>query len=423
MNRLLVRLIPPLPASLRQWVQSRQFSTFEKVIVANSMIIVIDTAAGWWITQHNAETYHYLIDTGFIALATLLSLVVNFALLRAAFAPLHAVLAVIRAVEHGNLEARAVARESDADAQALARTFNAMLDRLEAERHSMAGRVLQAQEAERRRLALELHDQTGQSLTALTLHAEAIAQRLAGESGAAAAQARHQAEHLAALAQRTLAEVQSLSRQLRPAVLDDLGLPASLRWLVEDAGERLGVKVQVRVRGVAGREVSDAKNGALLVAGQQLRDAYAVEPGSMENAHGRLPDDVETALFRIAQESLTNAVRHGRAHQIAIALCQMTEQVTLTVADNGSGFDPSARGASWRSPTQRAGVGLAGMTERACALGGALRLRTRPGHGCVVRAVIPLPARPAHLQYAGAARQDALEPLVWPGIRSDGVRT
>jgi two-component system, NarL family, sensor histidine kinase UhpB len=338
----------------------RPFSTFEKVIVANSGIILFDTAAGWWITQHNPETYHYLIDTAFIALAALVGLAINFLLLRAAFAPLHGVLATIRAVERGELEARAAARERDPDALALARGFNAMLDRLEEARHELAPRVLQAQEEERRRLALELHDQTGQSLTALTLHAEAIARGLALGTPTAYEHAQQQAERLGMLAQRTLAEVQALSRQLRPPMLDDLGLPAALRWLAEDASQRLHVAVRVSVR---------------------LDDA------------DRLPGEVETALYRIAQETLTNAVRHGHARNVRMLLRQRggaAAMAALTVADDGQGFVTAAGRPATPHQRLHTGLGLEGMHERTRLLGGSLALRAALGRGCVVRAMIPL---------------------------------
>ncbi|MFI5272252.1 MAG: ATP-binding protein [Ktedonobacterales bacterium] len=342
-----------------RWLQSlRQFTTFEKVIVANSVIIVLDTAAGWWITQHNPETYHYLIDTGFIALATLLSLAVNFAVLKAAFAPLHTVMGTIQAVEQGNLEARVEARASDADVVALARAFNGMLDRLQEMRDDVAARVLRAQEDERRRLALELHDQTGQSLTALTLHAQAIAQRLAAEQIPAAVQARAQAERLRALAERTLVEVQALARQLRPALLDDLGLVAAVRWLAEDARDRLHVEAVVRVRHAA------ADDGACLAS------------------------EVETALFRIAQESLTNAVRHGHARHVNLVLHCTSTHLRMMVTDDGAGFEAAQHGVR----ASVAGQGLDGMRERARLAGGSLRVRSHSGRGCVVCVVIPLAA-------------------------------
>lgn len=332
-----------------------RLSTFEKVIAANSAIIILATLTGWWVTQHNPEAYHYLIDTTFIALAALLAVAVNFAVLRAAFAPLHSVLATIRAVERGDLAARAEARESDADALELARAINGMLDRLEALRDESAARVLRAQEGERRRLALELHDQTGQSLTALALHAEVIARGLAGEESAAAMRARQRAERLGILAQQTLGEVQAIARQLRPTLLDDLGLAAALRWLAEDASARLDLSVAARIAPPSGEDDT------------------------------RLPEEIETALFRIAQEAITNAVRHGQAARAWIVLRVSRDTVTLMVADDGRGFDP----ATHRAEAPTSGIGLGGMRERARLLGGSLAVRSRPGRGCAVRARVP----------------------------------
>ena len=285
--------------------QAQGLSIFERVIVANSAIIVLATVAGWWLTQHNAEVYHFIIDTTFIGLAALSGVVVNFILLRAAFAPLRRVLTTIHAVERGDLSARVDVRAGDADTATLARAFNGMLDRLAEMRDEAAGLTLRAQEEERRRLALELHDQTGQSLTALTLHAQAIGHTLAHEQSDAAIRARTQAERLNALAQRTLVEVQAIARQLRPSLLDDLGVVAALAWLVEDAAERLDVSARVKIAG------DELEGGARVAA------------------------EIETALYRIAQESLTNAVRHGKARRIAIKLRSSAQTLTLTIADDG----------------------------------------------------------------------------------------
>ena len=356
----------------KRLVQLRHVSTFEKVIVANSGVILLTTIAGWWITQHGPEPYHYLIDTMFIALAALLGMGMNFLFLRAAFGPLNSLLLTIHAVKHGNLDARAEARENDTDILALAGAFNEMLDRLEHARYDAAGRVLRAQEEERRRLALELHDQTGQSVTALALHAEAIVQRLKEETSPAALQARSQAERLRALAQTTLEEVQALSRQLRPPMLDDLGLAAALRWLAEDAGERLKVQVQIHFES------------------SPVLPPLVGTPDEPE----RLPGEIETALFRIAQESLTNAVRHGRAKRVEIRVCRQEGASSLSVEDDGTGFDPLRSEQSSNNGAGRQGVGLEGMRERAQLLGGALTIHSRPGHGCRVVVSIPL-AQPA----------------------------
>ena len=301
-------------------------------------------------------------------------MLVNFLLLRAAFAPLRGVLATIRSIEGGDVEARAPSDVADADARTLARAFNDMLDRLAHAHREAAVRVLQAQEDERRRIALELHDETGQSLTALTLHAEVVHQLLSAMPGDTAGEARRQVERLGALAQRTLAEVQALSRQLRPPLLDDLGLPAALRWLAEDARERLRMAVDVRVSGL--------DDGA--AAGRTV--ALAAE----DSAHR---DAVETALFRVAQECLTNAARHGRARRVRIALHLSPERAWLTVVDDGAGFTP--RHPPTRSDTRR-GLGLDGMRERLRLLDGQLRVRSHPGRGCAIRAMVPLAPSTSH---------------------------
>lgn len=370
-----LRVIPRRPMRLRPPAATTPvsgFSTFEKVVIANSAVIILDTLAGWWITQHDPETYHYLIDTSFIALAGVLGLAINFFLLRAAFAPLQGMLATIRAIVRGDVGARAVVPPHDADARILAQAFNAMLDELARLRDDSAASVLRAQEAERRQVALELHDQTGQNLTALALRTQAITQQLSGVSGPGAEQARAQVDRLQALIQQTLVDVQILSRQLRPPLLDDRGLEAALRWLARDGGERLGIQVQLRVR----------------------------DFGSELGADERLSDEVETTLFRIAQECLTNAVRHGRAEQVWMILRKCADDIVLTIVDNGAGFAAAAAavgpvgktvadGASFHG-IQRLGVGLEGMRERTRLLRGRFRVRSRPGAGCVVRAVVPI---------------------------------
>jgi two-component system, NarL family, sensor histidine kinase UhpB len=383
------------PRSMAQiTARLRTLNTFEKVIIANSGIILLDTLAGWWITQNNPEAYHYLIDTAFIALAVVLGLVINFALLRAAFAPLRAVFTTIRAVEGGDLEARAPENvASDPEVAVLARTFNAMLDHLEQARQDTASRVLRAQEEERRRLALDLHDQTGQSLTALALHAAAIAQRLAGEETQAAAQARREADKLRALAQRTLEEVQALSRQLRPPLLDDLGLLAALRWLAEDVRERLHLTAQVQVRGMSDDSPPDYHSVPAPLALNHPDTSHAGSTPRLEQSSpAHLSSETEIALLRIAQESLTNAARHGKAQRVRLALRRASAEVCLTIADDGVGFDlahvePPAQA---RDAAVRPGLGLDGMRERARLLGGRVWIRSSPGRGCVVRAVIPL---------------------------------
>jgi len=344
-----------------------RLSLFEKVILANSLMLVGEALAGLWVTSHNIESHHYLIDTTFIVLATLFSLLVNILLLRASFRPLFSLLHTIRAVGAGEIQERALVTSSDPEIGELARAFNSMLDRLETARREQAMLILQAQEEERQRLALELHDESSQNLTALLVHTEILSQSLQALPGTtitadAHAQLDEGLKYLASLTQRTLDNVHTLAQQLRPSVLDDLGLQAAFRWLAEDARQRLQLTVEL--------QMSD------------VEEAARTRPASGQVALSR-PTPHETALFRIAQESLTNVARHAHAHRVYISLKQDREHITLQVRDDGCGFDPALH---------RQGLGIFGMRGRAALLDGTLTIQSHSGEGTLVQAVLPLPA-------------------------------
>ncbi len=332
-------------------------SLFEKVLVANTVIILVEALAAWWVTSHALESYHYLIDTSFLVTAAVLGLLINTLLLRAAFRPLFGLLNTIQLIEAGRLDCRAQVSARDSDVSQVAAALNAMLDRLEALRHQTAGEILHAQEQERRRLALELHDQSSQTLTALTLHAQVLEDLLAAEVAPSPALLRQQVAQVNQLAGRTMSELRHVAEQLRPAILDDLGLEAALRWLAEDVGQFSHLCVSVHLSG----------------AGEQGQ---------------RLPAEVETALFRIAQEGLTNVVRHAQASQVEVKLLRSAEQVTLLICDDGRGL-ASATG---EAAKLHAGLGLTGMQERTRLLGGTLEIASRPDQGTMIQASIPLAA-------------------------------
>jgi signal transduction histidine kinase len=199
--------------------------------------------------------------------------------------------------------------------------------------------ILRAQELERQQIARELHDETGQALTAILLGLKPL------ETSDT-----ERAESLRELVKGALASVRKLSVDLRPAVLDDFGLVAALERFTGDLRERTGIGVHLSV----------------------------AEPMA------RLPADVETMLFRIAQEAVGNAIRHGEAHTIHIRLVRSESRVALTVADDGRGFDPD------RVPADR--FGLLGMRERAALVGGALHVESATGEGARITAEAPIPA-------------------------------
>jgi two-component system sensor histidine kinase UhpB len=336
----------------------RRLSLFEKVILANSLMLLGEAIAGLWVTSHNLEAHHYLIDTSFIVLATLLSLLVNIFLLRTSFRPLFSLIATIRAVSAGKTDARASAHPADSEIGELAQAFNSMLDRLESAHRERAMLILQTQERERRRIALELHDESSQNLTALLVHTEILSQSLQSLpetqiSPKAREQLLERLHHLTQLTQKTLEDIHLLAQQLRPSILDDLGLQAALRSLAEDSRQRLHISIELHISDVE-QAIRTSSYSALL----------------------------ETTLFRIAQECLTNVARHAHAHLVTLSLAQEARQIRLRISDDGCGYDVYR---------QHAGLGIAGIRERVALLGGKIMISSHQDQGTTVEAIFPIP--------------------------------
>jgi len=209
--------------------------------------------------------------------------------------------------------------------------------------------VLTAQEDERRRVALELHDETAQALTALTMALDSVARggaRITPEDAETLGDARQMAE-------TTLAGVRRLIQALGPAPLEHMGVAAALRAYADEFLGRFGSDRRVEVRG--------ARLG--------------------------LPAHTELALYRIGQEALNNAARHAFASHVLVTLSREGAKVTLTVSDNGVGFDLQRLTGAGSGP---GGLGIAGMGERARVVGGVVTIESSPGQGTTVRAEIPV---------------------------------
>jgi len=344
---------PGIPISIPHSHSHRRhrLSLFEKVIIANSVMLVGEALVALWVTSHTLESHHYLIDTSFLIFAALGSLLINVVVLRASFRPLFRLLLTMRSVSAGEIAQRTPV-PTDPDIGELTYTFNKMLDQLETFQREQTLHIVQAQEEERRRLARELHDETSQTLTALLIHTEVLSQHVASAASHLTLEEQQQFEReaslLAQLAQGTLDDIRVIAQQLRPSVLDDLGLQAALRWLVEDWRERLRLNVNV-----------------------VLGEAKTLQ----------LPSVYETTLFRIAQESLTNSARYADATEVSVTVTCKQHEVRLVVSDNGRGFNVAEA---------HQGLGLLGMRERAALLQGTLNVSTRPGQGTKVEVVLPL---------------------------------
>lgn len=224
------------------------------------------------------------------------------------------------------------------------------------ERHfrGLARSVLRVQEDERRRFARELHDGIGQNLTALKHRLQALLERVGeGDVATRLAQA-------LALCADTLEDTRSLSRLLRPQILDDLGLIAALRWLARSSGEAGAFEVEVECD----------------------RDVLP------EGVDG----DIATFVFRIAQEAFSNIVRHARAKQVWLRLHCTDAALQMMLVDDGVGFDPEVAQAG---ASASRGSGLAGMRERAEMFGAQLRWTSAPGEGTQLRLRVPLDSQAA----------------------------
>jgi PAS domain S-box-containing protein len=221
------------------------------------------------------------------------------------------------------------------------------LGRSRAELRALAARLQSTREEERTRIAREIHDELGQALTALKLDLSWLGDK---RSPKTSAEFRVIDKSLTSRIDETNQTVRRIATELRPSVLDQLGLRAAVEWLVQETGRRTGLTVTF-----------DA-------------DEFP-----------RLPDDVASHAFRIIQEALTNAIRHARATRVEVTVRRSPSTLTLGVRDNGVGFTPDAL-------SGLASLGLVGMRERALACGGTLVIRGEPARGTEITATIPVTA-------------------------------
>jgi signal transduction histidine kinase len=206
----------------------------------------------------------------------------------------------------------------------------------------LSARLIAIQESDRRSLSRELHDEIGQSLSALLLGIGNVAAVLPSKGSA---EAYAQLHELRQLAERTVAEVRDMSLLLRPSMLDDLGLIPAVQWQAREISRTSNISVQVNAGTVS------------------------------EN----LPDEHRTCIYRIVQEALRNVVRHASAKNVHIRLNQTVDELILTIQDDGQGFVPD----------REKGLGLLGMEERVTHLRGSFRIESTPGVGTSIRVELP----------------------------------
>jgi signal transduction histidine kinase len=312
-----------------------------KLVGANLLVVGLFTGI-WLVVGGPINAFVIVAITAVVSMHLALTLV--------ALRPIRDLEAVATRVWDGDYGVR-VERSAVADREVLrvGSMFNILLDGLAADRAKMrvlAAEVIAAEDRERSALARELHDSVAQHLAAVLLQLSAAAR---DSTDPLVAERLHEARDSAEYA---LHEARALSHALHPGVLDDLGLEAALRKLARDSSYGNGVDIDVD---------------------------YAARPE-------RLPRDVEGVLYRVAQEAVRNATTHASPRRIRMSVQQASEEATLSVHDDGVGFDLADADA------RRAGMGLTSMRERVDLLDGHLDIHTAKGSGTTISATVPLDA-------------------------------
>ncbi len=331
-------------------------SIYKRIAIGNSIIIVAGAVVGTLVTrQLTSQAVEFWLILLFATLGISISILVNNWLIRTALNPLRELSATVKQVQTlPDAEPPSVQIDSDPDICQLANGLNALLFQLEERNRqlrALSDRAILAQEEERKRIALSLHDDTGQALSMIIINLERIARAVPSD----AVELRSRLERTHALARQTLDELRKIIYGLRPTMLDDLGLIPAIRWYARTNLEEAGIRTTV--------------NG--------------------DPALTSLDSQVSITLFRIAQEAVNNIVRHSSAKNAWISLTRQENCAVLEINDDGSGFDVSQTSSQAITKQQ---WGLLGIIERADLVGGEVVIDSKPGRGTRLRIQIPLTA-------------------------------
>jgi two-component system, NarL family, sensor histidine kinase UhpB len=323
-----------------------------RLLIGNSLVILVLAAAATLLTrQFTGVPAAYLILL-FSLLGFVLVFLLNYTTIRISLRSLDGLRQTIEQVgyERGS-PPEAIHLDRDPDLQPLAEAINAMLSRLEnytQQLRALTERVTSAQEDERQRIARNLHDETSQSLSSLIISLERIERDLPP----GASDLKNRIVQARQVATRTVEDLRKIIYDLRPTMLDDLGLIPAVRWYARTTLEEAGMRVQFEI--------------------------------PEENL--RLPRHLETELFRIAQEGVNNIARHSNARRVIIRMVAETDHICLELDDNGTGFDVVETESSALNTKH---LGLLGIQERAALVGGQVDILSEPGHGTLLRVCLP----------------------------------
>jgi two-component system sensor histidine kinase UhpB len=345
---------PGLLHQLKSRVAS--LSIFARIAIGNSAIIIVGAIGGTLIvrqfTAQGAELFSIMV---FALAGMALSILLNLWIVRAALHPMLELRRFVDGIETGQAGGSEPAlRNPDPDTVQLASSLSSLINQLEASNRQLrllSGRAIHAQEDERRSIARNLHDETGQMLVTLLISLERLEDRIPE----ADLQTRTKISTARQLATDCLEGLRKIIYGLRPAILDDLGLGPAIRWYARENLEKAGIQVNIQI-------------------GDKLPD---------------LAPEMRTTLFRIAQEAINNISRHSQAQAAKIALRWTKNEIYLCIEDDGRGFQVAE---DQEEAIKRQQWGLVGIQERVELVGGALNVVSDPGRGTLLEVYLPLPA-------------------------------
>ncbi len=325
-----------------------------RIAIGNAVIIIVGALLGTFLTKVLANLtttlWHFML---FASIGILVSLVLNFFIIQAALRPLNQMRQIVNRIQAGQAEvAQLSLNDTDPDLHRLTQALNSLITQLEASNQQLrllSERAINAQEDERKRIARSLHDDTGQSLSTLIINLERLENHLPTDK----VELVKRLKSIREMAAESLACLRSIIYDLRPAILDDLGLLPAIRWYAQTNLEGAGIQVELEF------------------------------PDDLPT----LPQPLTTTLFRIAQEGVNNVVRHSQATRVCLTLGTQANEVYLRLKDDGRGFDPEHIS---DAAFEHQHWGLLGMQERIELVGGRLTISSDPTHGTTLSVSAPL---------------------------------
>lgn len=324
-----------------------------RIAIGNGFVIAIGAIGGTYITRLLADqAVDWWLILLFLGIGTILSVTINFWIIKSALRPLNELSTSVDRVQkdHSQIDPQLL-QPTDPEIYHLASTLDSLVRQLNErnqELQALSEHAINALEEERRRIALTLHDDTGQALSMLIINLERLEHQIPdGETGI-----KEKLEATRQLAQQSLSNLRMIVYGLRPTILDDLGLVPAIRWYARTNLEEAGIMVEIHANG-------------------------EVEP---------LSPQLKSTLFRIAQEAINNIVKHSKAQQVEIKLSQRENNIQLEVQDDGEGFDLTI---VRQEALRLQHLGLLGIQERAELAGGDVQLRSEPGSGTRILVTVP----------------------------------